>query len=154
MVFKNIHEARNWFLNYLPLEDKVPEFWTQYDHKSWKFGDYILFQHIKDGKTISRPIYGIFTNFTVWDQALVMGFIQNRRAWTSHEIITNAERNISYPICCLDDEVEQIQFWTDNIKVLGHWKYKPSISELKSGLYKQYNTSQIRDIMLKQLSID
>jgi hypothetical protein len=134
MVFKNINEARNWFLKYEEIEREVPIFWGDYDFGNWKFGDYILFQQ-QTINGISRPIYAIFTNFTFWDQALVINFVQNRRAWTySHEVITNPVGPYKMKIFELDDEIENIQFWSDNIYVLGHWKSKPSIKELKSSL--------------------
>ena len=152
MIFKNIYKAREWFLNYEPLEVSVPEFWTEYNHSKWKFGDYILFQHIKqiekphDSDTtispthmfvISRPILAIFTSFTVWDQALVVNFIQEKRAWTNHhQVVTNSENNYKMFISTLDDEIENIEFWNDNIYVINHWKNKPNLIELKSSLEK------------------
>jgi hypothetical protein len=149
MVFNKLYEARDWFLNYTEFEKPVINFWYDYDFKDWKFGDYILFQHIKDGKLISRPILAIFTSFTVWDQALVINFIQNKRAWTwSHEVITNPENNYKMNICMLDDEIENIQFWTDNIHVLGHWKNRPTLSELKSSLQ---NKIESRDKILSDI---
>lgn len=136
MIFKNIYEARKWFLNYQEFEVKLPSFCYEYDYTNWKFGDHILFQHIKDpGDKISRPILGIFTAFSVWDQALVINFVQDTRAWmSSHEIITNPELDIKFHICTLDSEIENIQFWTDNIHVLGHWINRPSKSELRQSL--------------------
>lgn len=148
MIFKNKHEARKWFLKYKPLTENVISFCYEYDSKNWGFGDWILFHHITneqnyDGDScstsnelvISRPILAVFTNFKIWDQALVINFIQPERAWMySHQVITNPENNYSMHIMSLDDEVEAIQFWTDNIKVLGHWKQKPSIKDLRLAL--------------------
>jgi hypothetical protein len=149
MVFEKLYTAKEWFLNYTEFEKPVINFWTEYDSKDWKFGDFILFQHIKDEKVISRPILGIFTSFTIWDQALVMNFIQNKRAWTfSHELITNPEGGYKMLIGFLDDEIETIQFWTDNINVLGHWKNKPNLSELKSALK---NTITSRDSKIENI---
>lgn len=173
MIFKNIHDARDWFLKYKPLTEKVISFCYEYKGQ-WKFGDWILFQHIQqkengekrysvyfpDGKLkcqvhtfeeaklqgekdirqdheqeISRPILAIFTNYKIWDQALVINFVQPQRAWMqSHEVITNPEINYSMKAAEIDDEVQAIQFWTDNIKVIAHWKQKPSIKELKQAL--------------------
>ena len=150
MVFEKLYVARNWFLNYTEFEKPVINFWYDYDSHGWKFGDYVLFQHIKDGKSISRPILGIFTSFTVWDQALVMNFIQNKRAWTfSHELITNPEHGYKMAIGFLDDEIECIQFWTDNINVLGYWKRKPTLTELKTAIKNTITSrdSKIEDIL-------
>jgi|GEM_PF-6158626 len=82
-----------------------------------------------------------------------MEFIENKRAWTfSHKVITNPERDIKMHICCLDDEIENIVFWDDNIYVLGHWKNRPTISELKIALLNTIqHTSQIRDQKLSSL---
>jgi hypothetical protein len=147
MIFENIYEARNWFLKYSPIseeeDDKIPFFWHNLSDHKWEFGDWILIQHIiekEHGKDreISRPILAIFTNFKIWDQALVINFVQPQRAWMlSHEVITNKELRYSMYISSLDDEVESIQFWTDNINVLGHWKNKPSIGEIKKALNKK-----------------
>ena len=135
MEFKNVYEARKWFLNYNEFIEDIISFCYKYDSSNWEFGDFILFQHIINGQKISRPILGIFTSFTVWDMALVLNFVQKRRAWTySHEVITNPDINYKMLVGHLDDEIETIQFWTDNIKVLGHWKSKPSIKQLKEGL--------------------
>ena len=140
MTFNSIYEAKKWFLDYKELDSQtknsIINFWYNYDFKDWRFGDYILFQHIENGQVIGRPQYAIFTSFTVWDQSLVMQFIQNKRAWMNFANISSnqsgfIESHVT-PLICIDDEVEKIQFWTDNIHVLGHWKYKPNLSELKS----------------------
>ena len=109
----------------------------------WEFGEWILFQHIEYSydKTnpimIGRPQLAIFTNYKIWDQALVINFIEKPRAWKNHhEVITNPDINYSEAISQGDDKVNAIQFWTDNINVLGHWKTKPSIGELKSAMKK------------------
>ena len=148
MIFNNMEEARDWFLNYKSLDEesdnKIPFFWDDLGNHKWKFGDWILIQHIKSDeddnkkRVISRPILAIFTNLKIWDQALVINFVQQQRAWMfSHKVTTNPEYGINMHICTLDDEIEAIQFWTDNIKVLGHWKIKPSIGEIKKALDKK-----------------
>lgn len=145
MVHETLHKARNWFLNYKDLSTaqgiQIPFFWTKYNHQGWNFGDRILFQHIKPGKgqssLISRPIYAIFVGWSVWDQALVMHFVENRRAWmnsSSVEIKYNNKEYEPMSVYMHDMEVQHIQFWTDNIKVLGHWDYKPELKELKTAL--------------------
>ena len=151
MTFDDIHEARRWFLDYKELDkqtdDTIINFWYKYDFKNWRFGDYILFQHIENNSShsvtgipivslsIGRPQYAIFTSFTIWDQALVMQFVESKRAWMHFtDIVTNKESGYKMPMSTLDDEVEAIQFWTDNIHVLGHWKAKPNLSELKIAL--------------------
>lgn len=148
MRFDNIEEAREWFRKYTPISEeedrKIPFFWDDLPEHKWKFGDWILIQHIQPSeygskdRVISRPILAIFTNFKIWDQALVINFVQPRRAWEyAHEVITNPEIGYSMPIGTLDDEIEAIQFWTDNIKVLGHWESKPSIGQLKEAMIKK-----------------
>jgi len=161
MNFGNIYEAKRWFLDYKELDkqtgDSIINFWYNYDFKDWKFGDYILFQHVEDGRKIGRPQYAIFTSFTVWDQSLVMQFVQNKRAWMNSTTISSNRKGFIeshvISICMLDDEVEKIQFWTDNIHVLGHWKFKPSASELKSALkniivpLKEAREDKLKDIL-------
>jgi hypothetical protein len=156
MIFNKIHEARDWFLNYKKIENnKSLFFWTEYDFKDWKFGDYILFQHIKDDNLVSRPIFAIFISFTVWDQALVINYIQPKRAWMYwHEVITNPDPKSYYsmPIGHMDDEIENIQFWTDNIHVMNHWKSRPSITQLRESYSNiLVNVVEQRDNLLNNI---
>lgn len=158
MIFESIHDARKWFLNYVEFdESKVNSFYESPTMgKGWKFGDYILFQHIEKGK-ISRPIYGIFTSFTVWDQAIVLQMVENKRAWTySNKVLGRSDKlkgpPNSFYISTYDDQITQIEFWTGDINLLGHWRYRPSIPELKESLRKQVgNTSYNRDQTLDKL---
>lgn len=105
-----------------------------------KFGDWIIFQHItykENVATISRPILGIFVDYTIWDQALVVNFIESPRAWTAfNKVVTNKELNISMLIAVVDPEVESIPLWNENIKVLGFWKTKPTYQQLKKSIKK------------------
>lgn len=151
MIFENKYDGIKWFLNYREVDDHVISFWTEYEHKDWKFGDYILIQHIIDGQKISRPMYGIFTNFTVWDQALVLQFVQPKRAWTHHHsyYYKYNDQKFENSYYLDDDEVTAIQFWTDNIFVLGHWKSKPNRAQLREALSKEIRPKyEIRDEML------
>lgn len=146
MKFDDIHKAREWFLDYKKINtSEVVTFYGDYDTSDWKFGDRILFQHITDKGLVSRPIYAIFTSFTVWDQALVICFIQEKRAWmSSHRVGKDNDKGSL--VLAFDDEIETIQFWTDNIKVLGHWKIKPTLIEMKFALSnKLCDTIENRD---------
>ena len=127
MIFKETHEAYDWFRNYKPFNDKI----EMYHGKDVKFGDWILFQHIKS-KTISRPILGICTGFNVWDMALVMSIVEPIRSWMyTHDIITNPKNNYKMKMAFLDAEVQNFPIWTENIHKLGHWKQKPTFNQLK-----------------------
>jgi hypothetical protein len=146
--FNDIEEAREWFRNSKDISktdlDKIPFFWDELEKHRWKFGEWILFQHIhsienaKSSGKITRPILAIFTGFKIWDQALVINFVEQPRAWIwYHEVITNKEIGYSMQVGSLDDEVEAIQFWTDNIHVMGHWKSKPSLGQLKEAMSRK-----------------
>ncbi len=151
MIFENIHKANEWFLNYQPLEVDVPYFLDT--QSNWEFGDWILFQHIKSQKPrlISRPILAIFNRYNIWDQALVISFLQKKRAWTWFHKVTTSPTYDSL-IIDMDDELEHIQFWTDNIYLLQHWKSKPTLGQLKESLKKQIvSTSEKRDDQISQL---
>ncbi len=136
--FNSRYEAIKEFRNYQPMNEEVVDFWTKYDWKDWKMGDWVLFQYIKCRENkISRPIYGMFVDFTIWDQALVVHIIEKQRAIRWHtNILTNPELDITMRLGELDPEVEAFELWTGNIKVLGHWKTKPTISQLKEALKK------------------
>jgi hypothetical protein len=139
MIFESRYEAFRWFRKYSPYEgdvkDEIPE--------GLKFGDFVLFRHIDgdgDGKTptISRPIFGIFVGFSVWDMALVFQFVEKERAWEfSHKVITNKELKIKLHVGALDREVEYIPLWNQSVKIIGQWKSKPTISQLKESLLKE-----------------
>lgn len=131
MNFDTIQDAKKIFMEYHPFKkDDFKGFWMHYDWDDWKFGDYILIQHVKGSSSVSRPIYGIFIDTGVWDQALVVHFIEKRRAWQIH----NSIGKYNYCIALLDPEITTIQLWTDDIHVLGHWKLKPTIQQMKSAL--------------------
>ena len=139
MKYANKQAMDKAIRKYSPLDTKDKEGWWLYRDlgnkslRNWRMGDFLLFQHIK-GKEISRPIYGCIAGFNLWDQALVLHFIESARAIhrsTKNEILVNLERNYYCSWDELDPETEPIQFWTDEIKVWGHWSQRPSISELK-----------------------
>lgn len=143
MIFDSTYEAYKWFRRYEIYTDADFDFntegyWLQTQDKlNMKMGDWFLFRHVKDGSLISRPILGLFVGHTIWDQALVIEYVEQKRAWGwSHEVITNKELNYSMHINQLDQEVDHVQFWTDDIKVLGHWKSKPTRAELRAALEK------------------
>ena len=131
--FNKTYEAINHFRYYKPYEkDSTKSFWVEYDWSNWKMGDWVLIQYIKNGKEISKPIYGMFIEANIWDQALVIHIIEKPRAWKWHtDILTNPELNITMRMGELDPEVEAFELWTGNIHVLGHWKTKPTIGQLK-----------------------
>lgn len=137
MIFESRYEAFRWFRKYTPYEGEVdiriPE--------DLKFGDFVLFRHI-DGNsgtpTISRPIFGVFVGYSVWDMALVFQFVEKERTWEfSHRVITNKDLNISLLVGALDREVEYVPLWSSGIKVIGYWKTKPTISQLKESLLNE-----------------
>lgn len=146
MIFDNLQKAKEWFRQYKPLPDNFD--WANcYYHDlqtenaflpRLEFGDWILFKHI-DGhkKSISRPILALFIKWSMWDMALVINFIESERAWmwkSYHEVYYSNKKDYSGSPFTFDSEVETIQFWTDDIQVLGHWKQKPTISQLKIAL--------------------
>ncbi len=108
--------------------DKVykPYFTYDYDHSNWKFGDWILIQHVENSDEgeiqISTPIYALFVGFSIWDQALVINYVEEIQCMKIDEV---------------DPQVKQIALWSDNAIVLGHWKQKPTVPELKIALKKQ-----------------
>lgn len=107
-----------------------PYFTYDYDHSKWKFGDKILIQHVTYEEDInpkqykiSHPIYALFVGFSIWDQALVINYVRQ---------VHRAE------IDELDPKVEQIALWSDNVLVLGHWNYTPSLSEFKVAMKNKH----------------
>ncbi len=142
MVFANVQKAREWFLDYKPLTEVVPMMYK--DNIDFKpiIGDWFLFRHIKPidswsgPEVISRPILAIFIDWDVWDQALVIRYQQGRRAWESSQQYETEHDGKKYQWKMFHQtlEVEDIQFWTDDIQILGHWKRKPTITLLKNAL--------------------
>lgn len=142
MVFTKLHEALWWFRKYTPYTDTNDprEFYANLTKKAellkdLKMGEWVLFRHIAGHKEISRPILGMFVKFGIWDQALVFHFVEEDRAWmSSHEISSTGEEGKGYPVSTMDPEMQSIQFWTDDILVLGRWGRKPTTSDLRWAL--------------------
>ena len=135
MVFKSCIEAKEWFYSYSKLDKVIDNKFTNWDFNEWKFGDYILFQHIKsyNGESyISRPIYGIFVEFSYWDLALVINYIEPKRAWTKFNYV-----NKDILVCEVDSKVESIIIWDDSFHLLNKWRYKPSLKEMKESIRKK-----------------
>jgi len=161
-VFNKKYEAINDFRNYQPLPENFDEDTiSTMMHSSkirvrdnFKFGDYVLFRNIKEGK-ISRPIYGIFIRWNVWDMALVFNVIEKERAYIyNYSYISNPDINYEMCLGLCDPEVESFALWGDeDVWVLGSWSQKPTISELKSALYKSLPKDERRDLYLEQLGI-
>lgn len=132
MVFDNLHAARRWFRNYKPTVEVVDYVSTS---NKMVFGDWFLFQHvIWENKInhISRPILGIFNDYTFWDQALVINFIEGNRAWANtHKVLVGKDKQYDEQISFLDPEVQSIPLWHDDIKILGHWRNRPTLADLR-----------------------
>ena len=160
MVFNKYNEAVNWFRQYSTIDESLMKdgFYansikstSMSKNPNLKFGDWFLFQHIK-GETISRPILAIFVGFNIWDQALVIQFIESPRAYRNfHHYISNPD--INYEMCLAERvvETEQIQFWTDDIKIIGYWKHKPNFKEIKKSLVDDIPTIEYRDMLINRL---
>lgn len=139
MIYEKICEAKKAFRKYGPYLETDRVEWFSYSAKAHeiKMGDFILFQHITD-KTISRPILALFVGYSMWDMALVMNYVEVPRAYYySDKYKIDDHFGDGEYIGHLDPEIETIQFWTDNIKILGHYKSKPTFKELKLTLTKR-----------------
>jgi|GEM_PF-6009105 len=142
MIFKTIEEAKEHFYTYSEIpEGKYnpnKEWYTYHYDPKPEMGDWLLFQHIK-GKTISRPIFALCCGHTVWDQALVLEYVEPWRTWFSNLYIGDPEdldedgdpNSADWFISYIYKECKQIQFWTENIRVLGFWKTKPKFRQLR-----------------------
>ena len=142
MVFENIENAKDWFRQYKPF-NKNTEYnsyyknFNTYNLKDCQ-GQWILFQHIKSiynskDFEISRPILALFLGHTIWDQALVIEFVEPRKAYQQRHKYKN--NTGEYDLFYLDIQTEQIQFWTDDINVMGIFNSKPNYKEI----LKAYN---------------
>ena len=140
MVFDYYHQGFDYFRKY---EEIKPIHNVQNDtiggnfKSELKFGDWVLFRIINNhNNKISRPIYGIFTGYNIADQALVFNFIEKRRAWQNYHhyksTISNTEYTCDYSFD--DPRVDSVIIWNDDVKILSHWKNKPSLSDLKCAL--------------------
>lgn len=132
MRFETREEAYQHFVRYasLPKETKLPDYWMNYKDKP-KMGDWLLFRHICNEKEISEPILALVIGHTIWDQALVLEYVTEWRTWEANtEYNCNPKYNLYVSLSFIDKETKQIQFWTDDIQVLGHWKIKPNFKQL------------------------
>lgn len=88
-----------------------------------QFGDWFYFRHLwqpaefNGSIFLSRPILAIFLGHTVWDQALVVTFVEVLRGRTK---LLNQE-----------PDTESIAIWSDNIVLLGHWKSRPTFRQIR-----------------------
>lgn len=138
MVYENIDSAKEVFRRYSPINNYLDINCISYTSKSHniKIGDFLLFQHVTKDK-ISRPILAVFVGFSFWDMAQVMSFVEVPRAYyysEKYEISVNKNIDYSERIGHMDPQIETIQFWTDNIHLLGHYKSKPTLSQLRNTL--------------------
>jgi hypothetical protein len=130
-LFKDVHEAREWFRKYRPLKEGEFDYDTEGYHcfNDVEMGDWLLFNHIREYKTISRPILGLVAGHNIWDQALVLEIVEPRRAFHHNSTINE---DYETPISLVDQDVQYFIFWDDDIRVIGHWKFKPKVKELRS----------------------
>jgi len=148
MKFLTLKEAEAHFYPYLPLSetDKAKEisYWDKYLEKP-TMGEWLLFKHVmrdENSESISRPILGLVVGHTFWDMALVLEYVTEWRAWECNSKVLNTNVDSYYPIVDNDKTVKHIQFWTDNIIVIGHWEYKPKFKELRAA-FSSYNQNNI-----------
>lgn len=129
MKFKNKREAVTFFRDYKSFKGVFPDYWS--NGRFSQMGEWLLFKHIKHtdkGYNISRPILALVVGHTIWDQALVIEFVEEWRAFHFNNYIGD------YYIMEEDKDVDHIQFWTDDIEVMGSWKHKPTFRELKKAM--------------------
>lgn len=164
MIFNNLNEVKDFYRQYRDLEDGEYDYHKNgfyhseiddYLENYLEFGQYILFKHIKDGNKISRPILGIFLGYNIWDQALVIEFVEKRKNYMDiHDVITNKDKNYTMIASSLDIQTEQIQFWTDDIILMGFWNYKPNWKEMKSSLINKLPSKLKRNYILNGMIND
>lgn len=98
-------------------------YWGDWQRKP-KFGEWMLFKHWRgEDNMISKPILALTLGHTLWDQALVLEYVEEWRGF-----------HINQMKFVPDKEVKHVQLWTDEIIVLGQWEQKPSFSELRKAL--------------------
>lgn len=134
MKFDDIKSFKDRFYTYkeLPKNFKLPDYWMNYEEKP-KFGDWILFRRIcKRG--IGRPILALCVGHTIYDQSLVLEYVENYRGFHHNSELLNLSTGCYYPVSDNDRKVENVIFWFDDIQILGHWKSKPSFRQLRKSL--------------------
>ena len=129
MKFNTLKEANKIFRQYKPFDGVYPDYWVNFTHL--KMGEWFIFQHIIGDAVkpmISRPILALCVGHTIWDQALVIEFVEEWRPFHYLNYIGD------YQLMNTNKSVEHIQFWTDDIKVLGKWKTKPNFKQIRKSL--------------------
>lgn len=138
MIFNKLYEAKNFVRDYKPISFEKDKFPNHLENDPiLKFGQYILFQHVKiENKQplISKPILGLFVGYSIWDMAAVINIVELPRAYIYSEkiqVVTNPKLNISLPIFELDPQVENFVLWHDDIIILGIYNNKPNWKNLR-----------------------
>lgn len=131
-VFEDIEEARKWHRNYTELVNPVKTESLLGSNPKIKLGDWVLFQHIYEGETISRPILGLFVGWGAMDHALVFNYVESPRAYLKFSFKKTKHGECSYDLC--DPDIQYVAIWSDDVHRLGSWGRKPSISELKDSM--------------------
>jgi len=135
MKFKNKQECISHFRKYTSYEGELPNYWLNPEKPN--MGQLMLFSIIKD-KTISTPILGLVVGHTVWDQALVLEYIEPYRAYHSNSRILNAKGELYHRLMEHDQEVQFVQSWTDDIKVYKIWDNRPKVKDMLP-IYREHN---------------
>ncbi len=137
MKFNNIKDMYAHYFAYEP-------YLYEYDEKNTYLnlvdkpvmGDWLLFKHIIPEKNqISKPILALIIGHTFWDMALVLEYVTETRAFEyNSQIYNEITDQYRFYFEYSGKEIQYIQFWTDDIEILGHWKNKPSFKEIKFSL--------------------
>lgn len=148
MNFNTLLEAESLYRIYSEMSeiDKQNDisYWNDVRKKP-KMGDWCLFKHIRyknEKYEISTPILALIVGHNVWDMALVIEYVEEWWGWQINSKVLNTHVNDYYSIAESDKEVKHIQFWTDNIIILGHWKHKPTFSQLRFSI-REYEMSPV-----------
>lgn len=139
MKFDTLEEAYKYYRGWKPYGGLLPDYWMEHDNKP-EMGDWALIQEITndDGKNfISKPQLILVIGHTIWDQALVLEYVEPSRRFHIQAQIRHPKeehKEYFYRLGTQDKKVDHVVFWDDDMIVLGQWKSKPTFRELRKAL--------------------
>ena len=138
MKFESALQAKDYFFKYRQFPEGYSALLYYRDLGKpegmvFNMGEWALIRHVwRHGKReeLSDLMLILVVGHTVWDQAIVLEFVQDWRRWQYKAEVLHESGDFYLSLAEGDRQVEHIQFWTDDVAVLGRWDKRPGFHEI------------------------